>query len=334
MQKRILILKNDRTGDLFVSLNAINKILNKHLNDNIEIILSNINHKFSFLFPKVKKRILSMNLSFYEKIKVFFFFLFNNIDTAYILTPKNFYYYLPFFFRNTKFYAITIKSKNSRPNNFLLKYLYKYVCIDRINILKRKSSYIIQSELIDSRQNKNLISNFSKPKNNFIYPDNSIYFHYKENLFKNLLKWNLETTCSLIEYLSTKYENILFSSELYNEKLNSFFFQKYNSFDYDKYSTNKLNDKNIFFLKNIDGEDLFDVVKKTKKIISPEGIITHMGYFLKKPILALMHFNLKNKQDFINQVISCKEWFPPNKYEFIVLKKNFDNSIKKLSKRI
>ena len=74
MQKRILILKNDRTGDLFVSLNAINKILNKHLNDNIEIILSNINHKFSFLFPKVKKRILSMNLSFYEKIKVFFFF--------------------------------------------------------------------------------------------------------------------------------------------------------------------------------------------------------------------------------------------------------------------
>ena len=82
MQKRILILKNDRTGDLFVSLNAINKILNKHLNDNIEIILSNINHKFSFLFPKVKKRILSMNLSFYEKIKVFFFFLFKNKENA------------------------------------------------------------------------------------------------------------------------------------------------------------------------------------------------------------------------------------------------------------
>ena len=334
MKKKILIFKNDRTGDLFVSLNAINKILNKHISDDIEIILSNINHKFCFLFPNIKKRIFGMKLRFYEKIKIFFFFLFNNVEVAYILTPKNFYYYLPFFFRNTKFYAITIKTKQNRPSNFLLKYLYRYVSIDRINILKRKSSYLIQSELIDSRQDKNLISNISEPKNNFSYPDNSIYFHYKENLFKNLLQWNLETTCFFIEYLSTKYENILFSSELNNEKLNTFFMHKYNSFDYDKYSAKKLNDRNIIFLKNIDGIDLFDAVNKSKKIISPEGIITHMGYFLKKPVLALMHFNLKNKQDFINQIISCKEWFPPNNYEFIVLKKDFDNSIKKLSKRI
>ena len=87
-------------------------------------------------------------------------------------------------------------------------------------------------------------------------------------------------------------------------------------------------------MKDVDGYNLFDVVKKSTKIISPEGIITHMGYYLNKPILALMHFNLKNRQDFINQIISCKEWFPPDKYKFIVLKKNFDKSINKLSKRI
>ena len=50
--------------------------------------------------------------------------------------------------------------------------------------------------------------------------------------------------------------------------------------------------------------------------------------------MALMHFNLRNRQDFINQIISCKEWFPPNNYGFIVLKKNFDKSIAKLLKRI
>ena len=101
--KKIIILKNDRTGDLFVSLKAINKIINKHLEQKKIIFLSNVNHKFSFLFPKIEKKILSMNLSLFEKIKIFFYFLFNEVETAYILTPKNFYYYLPFIFRNTKF---------------------------------------------------------------------------------------------------------------------------------------------------------------------------------------------------------------------------------------
>ena len=61
-KKKVLILKNDRTGDLFVSLRAINRIINKHSNQQITIFLSNINHKFSFLFPKLKKKIISMNL--------------------------------------------------------------------------------------------------------------------------------------------------------------------------------------------------------------------------------------------------------------------------------
>ena len=56
MNNKVLILKNDRTGDLFVSLNAINKIIDKHYNEDINIFLSDINHKFSFLFPMVKKK--------------------------------------------------------------------------------------------------------------------------------------------------------------------------------------------------------------------------------------------------------------------------------------
>ena len=47
-----------------------------------------------------------------------------------------------------------------------------------------------------------------------------------------------------------------------------------------------------------------------------------------------MHFRLKDRRDFINQIISCKEWFPPNNYEYTVLKKDFNKSISKLNKRI
>ncbi len=332
--KKIVILKNDRTGDLFVSLKAINKIINKHLDIKITIFLSNINHKFSFLFPQINKKIISMNLNFIEKVKIFFYFLFNKIDTAYILTPKNFYYFLPLIFRNTKFYAITINGLKKRPQNFLKKYLYKYAEIDRLIIKKRKSSYDIQENLIDTDLIKNQLNNFSSTKHEFRYPKNYIFFHYKKNLFKNLLKWDLKTVSLFIDYLSSKYENILFSSELKSNEANNFFSNNYNTYNFVDYKFNTINKKNVYFLKEIDGYDLFDAVNKAKKIVSPEGIITHMGYYCQKSILALMHFNMKNRQDFINQIISCKEWFPPNNYDFIVLKKNFNESLNKISKRI
>ena len=137
-----------------------------------------------------------------------------------------------------------------------------------------------------------------------------------------------------LNFLSDKYENILFSSELFNKKINDYFLDNYNNYDFENNKINLINKKNIFFLKDIDGYNLFDAVNKSSKIISPEGIITHMGYFLNKSILALMHFTLKNRKDFISQIISCKEWFPPDNYDYTVLKKDFKKSLEKLNKRI
>ena len=334
MSKKVLILKNDRTGDLFVSLKAINRIINKHKNQDIIIFLSNINHKFNFLFPSLNKKIISMRLNFIEKIKLFFYILTNKIDTIYILTPKNFYYYLPFFFRKIKFYGITIKSSRNRPNNFFLKYLFKYVVLDRLKIKKRESSYIIQENLIEYTSEINNLNQKSNISHNLKYPKKYIYFHYKHAFFNKLLKWELDTTSKFLNFLSDKYENILFSSELFNKKINDYFLDNYNSYDFENNKINLINKRNIFFLKDIDGYDLFDAVNKSSKIISPEGIITHMGYFLNKSILALMHFNLKNRKDFISQIISCKEWFPPDNYDYTVLKKDFKKSLEKLNKRI
>ena len=334
MTKKVLILKNDRTGDLFVSLKAINRIINKHKDQNIIVFLSNINHKFSFLFPSIQKRIISMNLTLIEKIKIFFYILTNNIDTIYILTPKNFYYYLPFFFRNIKFYAITIKSYRNRPNNFWLKYLFKYSVLDREKIKKRKSSYIIQENLIEFTSETNNLNNDSNTSHKFDYPDKYVFFHYKYTFFNKLLEWDLDKVSDLLNYLSTKYENVIFSSELFNEKINDYFLNKYNNYNFEHQQKNIINDKNIFFLKNVDGNNLFDAVKRSSKVISPEGIITHMGYYLKKSVLALMHFNLKNNKDFVSQIISCKEWFPPNNYEYTMLKKDFKKSLEKIEKRL
>jgi hypothetical protein len=247
MTKKILILKNDRTGDLFVSLKAINRIINKHNNQDIIIFLSNINHKFNFLFPSIKKKIISMKIDFIDKIKIFFYILVNEIDTIYILTPKNFYYYLPFFFRKIKFYGITIKSSRNRPNNFFLKYLFKYVVLDRVKIKKRESSYIIQQNLIEYTSEINNLNKKSNVSHNLEYPKKFIYFHYKHTFFNKLLKWELDTISKFLNFLSNKYENILFSSELFNKKINNYFLNNYNNYDFENNKINLINKKNIFF---------------------------------------------------------------------------------------
>ncbi len=334
MSKKILILKNDRTGDLFVSLKAINRILIKHREDKITIFLSKINHKFGFLFPNVNKKIISMDMGLREKFYISKYLLLNKIDNVYILTPKNFYYYLPLFFRKVKFYGITIKGLKNRPNNFLLKYLYKYVTINRLTIKKRVSSYNIQESLIEHIDNSIMINTNSNIENDFHFPKEYVFFHYKHKLFHDLLGWSLDDIDNLLEFLRKKNKNLIFSSELNNISVNNHFLKKYNSFDFHNKTQKNINEKSIFFLKDVEGYNLFDIVRKSTNVVAPEGIITHMAYFLKKPILALMYFNLNSRRDFINQVISCKEWFPPSDYKFTVLKKNFTKSINKLSKRI
>jgi hypothetical protein len=334
MSKKILILKNDRTGDLFVSLKAINRVLIKHQNDKITIFLSQINHKFSFLFPNLKKEIISMNLGLREKFYILKYLLFNKIDSIYILTPKNFYYYLPFFFRKIKFYGVIIRGTKNRPNNFLLKYIHKYVTIDRLTIKKRNSSYNIQESLIEYSDNSNMINTNSNIDHNFNFPKEYVFFHYKHKLFNDLLGWSLNDIDNLLIFFRKKNKNIMFSSELNNTQVNNHFLNKYNSFDFHNKTHSNINENGIFFLKNVEGYDLFDIVRKSSNVIAPEGIITHMAYFLKKPILSLMHFKLNDRRDFINQIISCKEWFPPSKYKFTVLKKNFTTSLNKLDKRI
>ena len=95
---KVLILKNDRVGDYFTSIESINLILNKHKDKKIEIFLSKINYKFNFIFKNLKFKIFNYNLNYIRKgSKISFIYFFNEISDIYILAPKNFYYYLPFF---------------------------------------------------------------------------------------------------------------------------------------------------------------------------------------------------------------------------------------------
>ena len=98
--ENIIILKNDRIGDLIPSVAAINLIINKNQDKKIIIYLSNINYKMKFLFEKKNVEVIEVkySLSIINRISILLFFLMNKISKVYIMRPKNFFfYYLSFF---------------------------------------------------------------------------------------------------------------------------------------------------------------------------------------------------------------------------------------------
>ncbi len=68
LSKRVVIFKNDATGDLIHSLPAIYNIINDNDVSEVIIYLSTISKKFQFLVdqPKVKIKLLNYNLNIYE----------------------------------------------------------------------------------------------------------------------------------------------------------------------------------------------------------------------------------------------------------------------------
>ena len=113
--------------------NTINNIIAKNSDKEIVVFLSKISKKFYFLIKNhnTKLKILNYHLTIIEKIKILLYLMFNKIHEIYILSPKNFYFYLPLFFFGIKFFGLCVDgaSGNKRPNLFLRKFLYKFIII-------------------------------------------------------------------------------------------------------------------------------------------------------------------------------------------------------------
>ena len=320
--KNIIIFKNDRLGDLFHSLNGINNIMNEHRDDNIEIYLSNYSKSFSFLFDKtnVKINYLNYSLSLIEKLKIFKIFLNNSIDKVFILSPKNYFFYLSLFFKKTKFYGVTIKEKNKeRPITYINKFLFKFRTNNR-KVKKRGESikYIIEDLCSNNLQSNNRMININ-PKCNFnfeIFLQNKYcHFHFKKFLYekKNWSFSNLNTFLNIL--IKNKYK-VLLTSDIEKNEFNKIFKDKFKTVDFEDANINKLSSSltdDIIYLENIKSLDLFNLIKNASLVVSPHGTMTVMASYLKVPVFDIFD-NTINK-------IAFYEYKPDNKnYKFMMLK--------------
>ena len=334
VKKKIVIFKNDRGGDLFISLKFISSLRNEY--QNITIFLSELNFGFNFLFNLFNIKKINYNLSIIDKIKVIYFLYKSNTDYVYILSPKNFYFYLPLIFRKVKFYAVTINGdKRNRPPLFLRKLLHNYVVISRFKVKNKKPSRDLQLELLDNNIDVDYkYQNLSIPSiNNIqrkIIPNKFIYLQFKKKFFEDF-GWGIVEFSLIIKLLSTKYDNVLFSSDIEINSYNDFFYNNFSIIDLNNNKVIKLNDNKVYFLNKINAKELFIIINNADKCVSPHGLVTNICYFLNKKSINLFNYQSSNF-DYQPVKISFSEWYGNMKMNFIFLKKDIKKSLNRLNK--
>jgi hypothetical protein len=338
IKKHILIFKNDAVGDLTHSLHAINNIIETCKNSKITIYLSERSKNFSFLIKNINVtfKIINYDLTTIQKIQIFYFIFTNKISKIYILTPKSFYFLLAPIFKKIKFYALCINGPNNyrRPIKFLRKYLFKYVVNDRAAIFKRDSTVKLQSELtknIDQLSNEfkfNTSIKISDLLKKYL-PQDYIYFHIKKTTVDKL-GWGINELTYLFNELLKHYEYVIFTKDIKKDFSLDIFKDKFNVLDF---LTKKFikKDNNIILFDNIEGEDLFNTIRYSSKILAFHGMMTNLGSLEKKPIIDLWYCDINNWDDYRNYRNAFYEFKPKYpSYKFIIPNKDIKKTLRKM----
>ena len=320
--KKILIFKNDRVGDLFHSLKGINQILNEHLDYQINIYLSDYSKGFSFLFDRknIKIKILDYRISFLDKISLLFTIFNPSIEKIYILSPKNFLFFLPFVQRRIKFYGICVNEGNKfRPNKYLRSFLFRKEINNR-NYKKKGDSIsnLIYKLCKSKKEYKNQLVNINPDYNRELLALNEhryCHFHFKRSIYvKN--KWNLEHLKELFKILNESKYKILLTSDIEKSEFNNYFKKIYTTFNFENLINKKyplIFNNEVNYLENIKSIDLFHVIKQSSLVITPHGTMSVAASYLNIPVIDIF-------DDTINK-IAFREYKPDNiKYNFLILK--------------
>ena len=334
----VLILKNDAVGDLCQSLTAINNIIENNKDKKVLIYLSERSEKFNFLIKgsNIIFKKLNYNLTLNEKFKLIYFLYTSKISDIYILTPKNFYYYLPYIFRNINFHALCINGPNNykRPYQYLRKFLYKYVINDRSAIYKREHTSEIQNKLTlknNLHSKKEILVNGSDYLKSHL-PNNYIYFHIKKSIIDKL-SWDISSLRLLFEHLLRYYDYVIFTKDIENDKQSNNINDKFNVVDFNtkQASYKNINSKIILF-DNIEGQDLYYTIRNSAKILAFHGMMTNLGAIEYNKVIDLWFCDINNFNDYRNYRNAFYEFKPVYKgYDFTIPSKDILKTIKKIT---
>ncbi|MFL2897764.1 MAG: hypothetical protein ACJZ4A_02235 [Candidatus Pelagibacter sp.] len=334
-KEKIIIFKNDAIGDLIHSREAIHNISVSNPNKQIVLFLTINSKNFNFLFnyKNIIIKTIRNNLTIFEKFFLIFYIIKNRINEIFILTPKNFFFLLPIIFKKIKFYAICVNDLNNykRPSDYLRKNLYKIVINDRSAMYKRPSIENLQNKLIGDYYVKKYELNFSYvKKNDLIYQKDYIYFHLKQRRFERL-KWGVNELEKILNYFLKFNNKVIITRDIEVDQRSFQIKDKFNYYDF-KIDEFINNNSNIILLDNIEGADLYNVIRNASKIIAFHGMITSFAWIEKKKVLDLYDVEINNWDDYRKYRNSFYEFKPSyGNYDFIIPKKDINKTLNKMN---
>lgn len=304
---KILILKNDRVGDLFHSIKHIHNLRKEYKNSCIDIILSEYNIGFSSTLKKsninIKK--IKYRLSIIDKINLVKLIYKQKYTHIIILSPKNFYYYLPLIFKKILFSAIVINNKRMRPSNYLRKKINFLTVNDRLSSFKKHNINCLYENVI-----KNLI-NEKQLDIKKIYLNNSynkvifskyIHIHSKQEFFRKYGYSPKDIVYMMDKIAINLNVKIKLTGDLGENDYNSYYKQEKNI--------------NFEYIHNIKNDDLCELIMGADMIITPHGTISCIAAYYSKPILDFFEPNIDRG--------SFSEFRPVNNniYKFHIIRNN------------
>lgn len=336
IKNQIIILKNDAVGDLVHSLDAIHNIISNHTDHKIIIYLSERSKNFSFLIrgKNIEFKFVKYKLKISEKLNIFFSLFNNSIKKIYILSPKLFYFYLPIFFIRKKFYAICLDGLDNykRPNIFFRKFLAKYVINNRGAKYKRSSTKDLQISLTENISNRIQQNYIFENKNDFLtkYLEmDYAYFHIKAQTIKKL-DWSDNDILLLFKEILKYYKNIFVTRDIEDLILKRNYAFNFNKVDLKNQNLDK-SDSHIYLFDNIEGEDLFNLINNSKKVIAFHGMMTNLASLNYKKVLDLFFCEMNNYKQYAQYRNSFYEFKPSYKsYDFTIPSKDIRKTIKKI----
>ena len=145
------------------------------------------------------------------------------------------------------------------------------------------------------------------------------------------LGWGIDELKMLLDEFLKFSNHVVITKDIEFDKNTKIFKENFNSFDFNNLKFID-NSKKIIFFDNIVGEDLYNVILRSDKIIAFHGMATNLATINKKKVLDLLFTNpLKNWDDYRNYRNSFYEFIRKyDGYDFTIPSRDVHKTIRKI----
>jgi len=321
----ICVIRNDRIGDMILTLPIIKAIKENYPNSNISVVCSKVN---SFLCEEAKFVdkfcIYDKNESLFYKIKFFKYFRKVSYDIVFNFSQSLDIFFLFLFSKSINKMSLIYLSRYGNPKHSkkFQKLIIKLFSIgnievDRNQFFKNKLNFH-QTEMMYQLVKKKL--DIKKPKVFHLIPHKKDFSNFFEEriLIHLSCRWidnnySEDDFLELLTELGNKYGKIYLTTDQSSEINFRKIYQFYESYNDHKLHELSKSNQNIIILDKLNFKNWREAILNSKLVITYECGCVHVAAMSNVPLLVV--YDYKNRPHMIN-----KEYAPyTDKYQKVII---------------